>query len=92
MLYRAAGNDTEHVIRLGLAISKDGFHLNVSPTSRRSAPAKTVPIPVAWKTPVSLNMVRNFILLMLIAHTLPDNIGRSDTMQFCFRNVAKMPH
>lgn len=26
MLYRAAGNDTEHVIRLGLAISKDGFH------------------------------------------------------------------
>lgn len=26
MLYRAAGNDPEHVIRLGLAISKDGFH------------------------------------------------------------------
>lgn len=26
MLYRAAGNDTEHVIRLGLATSKDGFH------------------------------------------------------------------
>lgn len=26
MLYRAAGDDEEHVIRLGLAISKDGFH------------------------------------------------------------------
>jgi len=26
MLYRAAGNDEEHVIRLGLATSKDGFH------------------------------------------------------------------
>jgi predicted GH43/DUF377 family glycosyl hydrolase len=26
MLYRAAGNDKEHVIRFGLAISKDGFH------------------------------------------------------------------
>ncbi len=26
MLYRAAGNDDEHVIRLGLATSKDGFH------------------------------------------------------------------
>lgn len=26
MLYRAAGEDTEHVIRLGLATSKDGFH------------------------------------------------------------------
>lgn len=26
MLYRAAGNDAEHVIRLGLATSKDGFH------------------------------------------------------------------
>ncbi|HML66079.1 MAG TPA: glycosidase, partial [Dysgonomonas sp.] len=24
MLYRAAGNDAEHVIRLGLAISKNG--------------------------------------------------------------------
>lgn len=26
MLYRAAGDDKEHVIRLGLATSKDGFH------------------------------------------------------------------
>lgn len=26
MLYRAAGKDEEHVIRLGLATSKDGFH------------------------------------------------------------------
>jgi len=26
MLYRAAGNDEEHVIRLGLATSTDGFH------------------------------------------------------------------
>ncbi|MDR0938227.1 MAG: glycosidase [Mediterranea sp.] len=26
MLYRAAGHDTEHVIRLGLATSRDGFH------------------------------------------------------------------
>lgn len=26
MLYRAAGKDVEHVIRLGLATSKDGFH------------------------------------------------------------------
>lgn len=26
MLYRAAGDDEEHVIRLGLATSKDGFH------------------------------------------------------------------
>lgn len=26
MLYRAAGNDKEHVIRFGLATSKDGFH------------------------------------------------------------------
>ena len=26
MLYRAAGKDVEHIIRLGLAISKDGFH------------------------------------------------------------------
>ncbi len=26
MLYRAAGNDTGHVIRLGLAESRDGFH------------------------------------------------------------------
>jgi len=26
MLYRAAGNDKEHVIHLGLATSKDGFH------------------------------------------------------------------
>lgn len=26
MLYRAAGNDEDHVIRLGLATSKDGFH------------------------------------------------------------------
>lgn len=26
MLYRAAGDDTEHVIRMGLAISHDGFH------------------------------------------------------------------
>ena len=25
MLYRAAGNDEEHVIRLGLATSKDGY-------------------------------------------------------------------
>ncbi len=26
MLYRAAGNDEEHIIRLGLATSEDGFH------------------------------------------------------------------
>lgn len=26
MLYRAAGNDEQHVIRLGLAVSKDGYH------------------------------------------------------------------
>lgn len=26
MLYRAAGNDTDHVIRFGLAVSTDGFH------------------------------------------------------------------
>jgi predicted GH43/DUF377 family glycosyl hydrolase len=26
MLYRAAGNDKEHVIRFGLATSKDGVH------------------------------------------------------------------
>ena len=26
MLYRAAGNDREHVIRLGLATSRDGFY------------------------------------------------------------------
>ncbi len=26
MLYRAAGNDSEHVIRFGLATSKDGYH------------------------------------------------------------------
>lgn len=26
MLYRAAGNDREHVIRMGLATSQDGFH------------------------------------------------------------------
>lgn len=28
MLYRAAGNDKEHVIRFGLATSKDGFHFD----------------------------------------------------------------
>ena len=26
MLYRAAGDDSDHVIRFGLATSKDGFH------------------------------------------------------------------
>ena len=26
MLYRAAGNDEKHVIRLGLATSRDGYH------------------------------------------------------------------
>lgn len=26
MLYRAAGNDEKHVIRLGLAVSRDGYH------------------------------------------------------------------
>lgn len=26
LLYRAAGHDTEHIIRLGLAKSEDGFH------------------------------------------------------------------
>ena len=28
MLYRAAGNDEKHIIRFGLAISKDGFHFD----------------------------------------------------------------
>lgn len=32
MLYRAAGNDEEHIIRLGLAVSNDGIHFErVSP-------------------------------------------------------------
>lgn len=26
LLYRAAGEDKEHIIRFGLAVSKDGFH------------------------------------------------------------------
>lgn len=26
MLYRAAGDDKEHIIRFGLAVSEDGFH------------------------------------------------------------------
>lgn len=31
MLYRAAGHDPEHVVRLGLARSKDGFHFEREP-------------------------------------------------------------
>jgi len=40
MLYRAAGNDKEHVIRFGLAISKDGFHFERSSNLPVFSPSK----------------------------------------------------
>ena len=44
MLYRAAGDDKEHVIRLGLAVSENGFDFR-----RYSVPARTVPTEGASK-------------------------------------------
>ena len=47
MLYRAAGDDKEHVIRLGLAVSENGSA--VSAIRRYSVPARTVPTEGASK-------------------------------------------
>lgn len=52
MLYRAAGNDEEHVIRLGLATSKDGYDFKEYLRNRYSDPALMVLMPVEWKIPV----------------------------------------
>lgn len=43
MLYRAAGNDAEHVIRLGLALSKDGFHFDRVPGGPAFEPSSDGP-------------------------------------------------
>lgn len=43
MLYRAAGNDTEHVIRFGLAISKDGFHFERASNQPAFGPSEDGP-------------------------------------------------
>ena len=43
MLYRAAGDDKEHVIRLGLAVSENGFDFRVSAICRCSDPVWTAP-------------------------------------------------
>ena len=49
MLYRAAGNDTEHVIRLGLATSKDGFHFERQSDNQYLHLVWMVRMPVVWK-------------------------------------------
>lgn len=43
MLYRAAGNDEEHVIRLGLATSKDGFHFERASSEPAFTPSSDGP-------------------------------------------------
>ena len=48
MLYRAAGDDKEHVIRLGLAVSEASTSA-VSAIRRYSVPARTVPTEGASK-------------------------------------------
>ena len=50
MLYRCAGDDEKHVIRFGLAESKDGFTLHVCQTSPFLVRAKTALTVVALKT------------------------------------------
>lgn len=52
MLYRAAGNDEEHVIRLGLATSKDGYDFKRVSSQPVFGPALMVLMPVEWKIPV----------------------------------------
>lgn len=51
MLYRAAGNDVEHVIRLSWPPVKTDSTLSVYPMFRCSAPVRTVLIRVVWKIP-----------------------------------------
>ena len=43
LVYRAAGNDAEHTIRLGLATSRDGFHFD-----RRSERPLFEPVEGEW--------------------------------------------
>ena len=51
MLYRAAGNDVRHQIKLGLAESDDGVHFLRECPNKRCLPAVTKnPTAVAWKT------------------------------------------
>lgn len=49
MLYRAAGNDREHVIRLGLATSRDGFYLKDTRIGRLFLRVSMGLIPDVWK-------------------------------------------
>ena len=43
MLYRAAGNDKEHVIRFGLAVSKDGYNFDRSSAQPVFTPSENGP-------------------------------------------------
>lgn len=52
MLYRAAGDDEEHIIRLGLATSKDGYDFRRASSQPVSDPALMGLMPVEWKIPV----------------------------------------
>ena len=49
MLYRAAGDDKEHVIRLGLPSARTASTSAVSAIRRYSVPARTVPTEGASK-------------------------------------------
>ena len=87
MLYRAAGNDPEHVIRLGLAISKDGFHFQRVSDQPVFGPSEDGPDSGCVEDP----RIVKFILLMLTVHMLPVNTGSSGTMKSCFPNAEMMP-
>ena len=51
MLYRAAGEDPEHVIRIGLATSRDGMHFDRADNSPVLSPSQEGPDSGAIEDP-----------------------------------------
>ena len=59
MLYRAAGNDKEHVIRFGLAVSKDGYNFDRSSDQPVFTPSENG--PDSGCVEATSNLIRNII-------------------------------
>ena len=86
MLYRAAGNDAEHVISLGLATSKDGFHFERVSDVPVFGPSEDGPDSGCVEDP----RIRSITSLMPIVRMHRGNIGTSAMMKCCCRIAVVM--
>ena len=80
MLYRAAGDDEQHFIRVGLATSTDGINFKRESDEPVLVPAATDPIWAVLRIPESSNSEMNIMSLTHTDLTPQDVTGHSPTM------------